>query len=300
MATHPFRFGVVAGQETSGQAWFEKARRIEDLGFATMVVPDTLPYSFAPFTALAAASGVTSSLRLGTYVVANDYRHPVMLAKDAATLDFICGGRLELGIGAGRPNAAADYAMLGQPFASGGVRVDRLHEALQIIKPLLRGETVEFTGAHYAVSHATITPRAAQRDVPILMAAGQRRLLSLAAREADIIALAIQPSTGEAQVDERLGWIRGAAGARMASIQININLMAVGGRVPKQIEMSMGQDAARQLAESDAIPVLKGSTEQMCDRLLWLRERFGINYVLVADQLMEALAPVVQRLTGRT
>src|SRR5205085_11110502 len=124
----PFRFGVVASQESSGAAWLDKARRIESLGFTTLVIPDTLPYSFSPFVALSAAAAATSILRLGTYVIANDYRHPVMLANEAATLDFICGGRLELGIGAGRPTASADMAMLGRPFDSGRVRVDRLEE----------------------------------------------------------------------------------------------------------------------------------------------------------------------------
>jgi probable F420-dependent oxidoreductase len=300
MPTRKFRFGVVAGQETSGAAWLDKARRIESLGFTSLVIPDTLPYSFAPFVALSAAAAVTTTLRVGTYVVANDYRHPVMLAKEAATLDFISGGRLELGIGAGRPMASADMAMLGQSFDSGGVRVDRLEESLRhIIKPLLRGEKVDFTGKHYTVRGASIAPGAVQTPPPILMAANQRRLLSLAAREADLIALAIQPSEAAETVDERIGWIQDAAGERFANLDININLMAVAGRLPMQVERSMGADGARQLAESDAIPVLKGSTQEMCDRLMWLRERFHINYILVADQLMDALAPVVGQLAGR-
>jgi hypothetical protein len=90
-----------------------------------------------------------------------------------------------------------------------------------------------------------------------------------------------------------------AADERFSDIVININLMAVAGRLPRQVEMSLGAEAARQLAESDAIPVLKGSTDQMCERLEWLRATFGISYVLVADQLMDALAPVVSRLAGR-
>jgi probable F420-dependent oxidoreductase len=294
-----FRFGVVAGYESSGEAWLQKARRIEDLGFATMVLPDTLQYSFAPFAALAAAAAVTHSLRLGTYVIANDYRQPVMLAKEAATVDFISGGRLELGIGAGRPMAASDNAMLGLPFDAGSVRVDRLQEALQILKPLLRGQTVDFAGQHYSVSKAAVAPAPVQVPPPILIAAGQRRLLMLAGREADMIALAIQPEETEAQVAERIDWIREAAGDRFSAIAININLMAVAGRMPRQVEMSLGSDGARQLSESDAIPVLKGTTEEMCDRLEWLRERFGISYILVADQLMEVLAPVVARLAGR-
>jgi len=163
---------------------------------------------------------------------------------------------------------------------------------------LLKGQTVDFSGKHYTVTGANIAPAPVQVPPPILIAASQRRLLTLAAREADMIALAIQPNETEAEVAERIRWIREAAGDRFSAIAININLMAVAGRMPRQVEMSMGADAARQLAESDAIPVLKGTTEQMCDRLKWLRERFGISYMLVADQLMDALAPVVERLAG--
>jgi probable F420-dependent oxidoreductase len=299
VSTRPFRFGVVTAQESSGQAWLDKARRIESLGFATMVVPDTLQYSMSPFEALAAAAAVTTTLRLGTYVVAVDFRHPVMLAKQAATLDFISGGRMELGIGAGRPSAASDNAMLGLSFDAGSVRVDRLQEALAILKPLLSAETVDFSGKYYTVAKATIKPAAVQTPPPFLIAAGQRRLLMLAARQADIIALAIQPRETESEVTERIGWIREAAGDRFSDLAININLMAVAGQVPRQVEMSLGADAARQLAESDAIPVLKGTTEQMRDRMEWLRQQFGISYILVDDQLMDALAPVVSRLAGR-
>jgi probable F420-dependent oxidoreductase len=298
MSTRKFRFGVVAGQARSGQEWLEMARRIEGLGFTTMVIPDTLQYTYSPLVALAAAAAMTSTLRFGTYVIANDYRHPVMLAKEAATLDALSGGRLELGIGAGRPAAAADNAMLGLPFDSGAVRVERLAESLAILKRLFAGEKVDFAGKHYSTTNATLSPAPVQRRLPILIAAGQPRLLRLAAREADMIALAVQPEESEAQVAERIGWIRQAAGERFADVAININLMAVGGRVPRQVEMMRGADGARQLAESDAIPVLKGTPEQMCDRLEWLRERLAINYVLVADQLVDALAPVVSRLAG--
>jgi probable F420-dependent oxidoreductase len=298
MSTRKFRFGVVTAQASSGEDWLNHARRIESLGFDTMVMPDTLQYSLAPFPALAAAAAATRTLRVGTYVLANDYRHPVMVAKEAATLDFVSGGRLELGIGAGRPTSASDNAMLGLPFDSGSIRVDRLAEALAIIKPLLAGQTVDYSGRYYTTSKAAIAPAPVQNPVPILIAAGQPRLLKLAAREADIVTLAIQPHETETQVAERIDLIRQTAGDRFAHLAININLMAVGGQVPRQIQMSRGAEAAQQLAESDAIPVLKGTTQQMCDRLEWLREKFAINYVVVADQLMDALAPMVSRLAG--
>src|SRR5579864_2606419 len=129
----PFRFGVVAAAARSGDEWIAKARRIESLGYATLVVPDTLRYTLAPLPALASAAAATSTLRVGTYVLANDLRHPVLLAKDVATLDLLSGGRFELGIGAGRPDAAAETRMLGLPFDSGAARVARLAESLSIL-----------------------------------------------------------------------------------------------------------------------------------------------------------------------
>jgi probable F420-dependent oxidoreductase len=290
-----FRFGVVTGAR-SGEEWLAKARRIESLGFDVLLVPDTLQFTLAPFQALAAAAAVTRRLRLGTYVLANDYRHPVMLAKEAATLDFLSGGRFELGIGAGRPAAERDNAMLGQTFESGSVRVDRLGESLTLIKRLLAGDQTGFTGRYYTVSHTAIAPPAVQKPVPVLIAAGRHRLLELAALEADIVAIADQPDASEASFAEKITWLREAAGERYAQLSINLNLMAVAGRVPAHIRRSAGEDAAKRLAELDAVPVLKGTVDEMCERLVYLRERFGVSYVAVGDELMESLAPVVERL----
>ncbi|MDQ6833624.1 MAG: LLM class flavin-dependent oxidoreductase, partial [Chloroflexota bacterium] len=151
MITHrPFRFGVVAAQERSGEEWSEKAHRVEALGYATLVIPDNIQHTLAPLPALAVAATATRTLRIGTYVLANDYRNPVMLAKEAATLDLRSGGRFELGIGAGRPTAATDNRMLGIPFDTSGVRLGRLAEALAIIEPLLAGQRASATGPHYA------------------------------------------------------------------------------------------------------------------------------------------------------
>ncbi len=148
MAHHPFRFGVVAAQARSGEEWAENARRVEAPGYATLVIPDNIQYTLAPLPALAVVA--THTLRIGTYVLANDYRNPVMLAKGAATLDLLSGGRLELGIGAGRPTAAHDNQMLGIPFEAGGVRVARLTESLAIIKPLLAGQRARRTSSRSA------------------------------------------------------------------------------------------------------------------------------------------------------
>jgi probable F420-dependent oxidoreductase len=297
MSSRPFRFGVVASQATSGASWSETARRIERLGFDTMVVPDGLNYTYSPFPALAMAAAVTTTLRIGTYVVANDYRHPVMLAKEAGTVDALSNGRFELGIGAGRPSAAQDNAMLGRSFDSGKVRVDRLAESLSILKPLLAGETVNMDGDHYSVVDAKISPLPAQHPMSIMIAASQRRLLSLAASVADNIALGVGPDSNEEKVAERVRWIREAAGKRFDEIELNLNLMSVGGRLPRYLQMSLG-DAAARLAQSDAIPVLHGTIDQMCDRLRWLRDRLGISYIMVGEELMDEFVPVMSHLRG--
>ncbi|HET9318903.1 MAG TPA: LLM class flavin-dependent oxidoreductase, partial [Bryobacteraceae bacterium] len=253
----------------------------------------------APFPALATAAAATRSLRVGTYVIANDLRNPVLLAKDAATLDVLSGGRFELGIGVGRPGAQADNSAMGLPFDTGGVRVSRLAESLAIIRRLLAGERVSVAGAYYTLSDAMIAPRPAQAHLPILVAGSGRRLLSLAAREADIIALGLPPDVSEPLVSERLEWIRSAAGDRFASLELNLHLMAVGGRIPRHLSSKLDPAAAAAFAQSKAIPVLKGETSAMCDRLAELRGRLGINYFMVSDELMDALAPVVARLAGQ-
>jgi probable F420-dependent oxidoreductase len=236
---------------------------------------------------------------VGTYVLANDYRNPVQLAKDAATVDLLSGGRFELGIGVGRPDAAADNRMLGVTFDSGAVRVARLAESLALLKALLSGESATATGPHYAAVNAQISPRPLQQPrLPILVAGSKRRLLELAARQADIIALGIPPTETEAGVAERIGWIREAAGPRFDQLELNLNLMAVGQQVPRYIASQMGL-TAESLARAGAVAALTGSTDEMVETLQRRREKLGISYIAVGDELMEGLAPVVERLTGR-
>jgi probable F420-dependent oxidoreductase len=299
MTSHPFRFGVVAAMARTGEEWVSKARRIESLGFATLVMPDGLKCSLAPLPALAAAATATRTLRLGTYVIANDYRNPVLLAKEVATIDLLSGGRFELGIGAGRPSAEEDNRMLGVPFESGSVRLARLAESLLILKALLAGQTASATGPHYAVANAEISPRGVQQPrPPILVAASGKQMLGLAAREADIIALGVPPDASEASVAERIGWIRDAAGERFEKLELNLNLMAVGNQVPRYVSMQLGL-TAEALAQSGSVSAVTGSVDAMCDTLLRRRETLGVSYLMVSDELMEAFAPVVERLAGR-
>jgi probable F420-dependent oxidoreductase len=290
---------VVAAQARSGEEWARKARHVESMGYATLLMPDGLQYSLSPLPALTAAAMATRTLRVGTYVIANDYRNPVLLAKEVATVDVLSGGRFELGIGAGRPAAAEDNRMLGIPFDSGAVRVARLAESLALIKALLSGQAVTATGPHYSAANAQVSPRPLQQPrPPILVAAGKRRLAELAAREADIIALGIPPAEPEAGVAERIGWIREAAGSRFDQIELNLNLMAVGQQVPRWIASQMGL-TAEALARAGAVSALTGTTDDMVETLQRRRESLGISYIAVGDELMDGLAPVVERLAGR-
>jgi alkanesulfonate monooxygenase SsuD/methylene tetrahydromethanopterin reductase-like flavin-dependent oxidoreductase (luciferase family) len=214
-------------------------------------------------------------------------------------VDVLSGGLFELGIGVGRPDAAADNRMLGIPFDSGAVRVERLAESLALLKELLSGQPATATGPHYAAANAQISPRPVQQPrPPILVAGSKRRLLELAAREADIIALGIPPTESEAGVAERIGWIREAAGSRFGQIELNLNLMAVGQQVPRYVASQMGL-TAEGLAQAGAVAALTGSTDEMVEGLQRRREKLGISYIVVGDELMEGLAPVVERLAGR-
>jgi probable F420-dependent oxidoreductase len=301
----PFRFGVVAAQARSGDEWAAKARRAETLGYATFLIPDTLGQTLAPLPALTAAASATTTLRVGTYVLANDFRNPVLLARECATLDFLSGGRFELGLGAGRPTAEGDYRKLGLPFTAGGTRVERLAEAVGIVKALLSGEPANAAGSHYAVSGADGFPGPLQQPhLPILIAGSGKHLLTLAAREADIVSLAAPPDASTDLLREKVGWLRQAAGERFAHLELNANLLAVlpdeqaGQPAGNPYLARLGLDV-RQLARNGSPFVLSGSADQMCAQLQARRETLGVSYITAPDYSMEALAPVVERLAGR-
>src|SRR6266568_8001917 len=184
----PFRFGVITESAPSREHWTTLVRRAEELGYATFLLADHYVNEFPPLVALMAAADATKTLRVGSFVFDNDFRHPALLAKEIATLDLLSGGRFELGIGAGwhRP----EYEQTGLPFESAGVRISRLEEALRIIKGFLTEETVTFAGSHYTVTGLKAFPKPLQRPhPPIFIGGGGKRLLALAGREADIVGL---------------------------------------------------------------------------------------------------------------
>ena len=183
----PFRFGVNVGPSRSRAEWVEKARKLEGLGYDTLTVPDHLADFFAPMPALVSAAEATTTLRLGTNVLNNDFRHPVLVAREAATVDLLTGGRFELGLGAGYMQSEYDQA--GLVFDTGGTRVERLAEAVTVIKGLLSCEPVTFSGLHYRVTgHRSIRSRC-NGPIRRSRSAAMPRLLTLAAREADIVGL---------------------------------------------------------------------------------------------------------------
>ncbi|MFJ9390382.1 TIGR03621 family F420-dependent LLM class oxidoreductase [Nocardioides sp. NPDC101246] len=291
--TRPFRFGVVAAQAPTGAAWSDLAHRVESAGYDTLVMPDNVSFGHAVFPALAAAAAVTTRLHVGTYVLANDFRHPVQVAKESATLSVLSGGRFELGLGAGRPDSARENAMLGLGFDPPGVRVDRLVESIGIIKRLLAGETVTVDGPHHRAVEASVLPYGTEpQQVPILVAGGGPRMLRIAGEQADIAALGIPFSAEE---PEALAAIDHVRSADRPAPELNMNLMAVGETVPRYLAGRLDPAA---LAAKGAVGVVTGSAEEMADQLRERRERLGVSYVLVGDELMEAFAPVVGLLAG--
>lgn len=307
--TKPFRFSVTAGGITNVTEFLELARKTEDLGYASLTIPDHLDNQLAPIPALTAAAMHTSSLRLLTLVLANDYRHPVMTAKEAATLDLISDGRLELGLGAGWMKS--DYEEAGIDYDKPSVRIRRLGEAVTIVKGLLGNDPVSFDGEFYNVTNMEGLPKPKQSSVPIMLAGGKEKILTLAASQGDIVG--INPSLTAGVIDERAGatatpnatdqkleWIRAAAGDRIDSIELQtrVHLAAV---VDNREELAATMGPALGLSAEDALDsphALMGTTEQCIEQVQGWRERWGISYVGFSYDAVEQMAPIVEALAG--
>ncbi|MGE5211953.1 MAG: TIGR03621 family F420-dependent LLM class oxidoreductase [Acidobacteriota bacterium] len=306
----PFRFGVLASKARSSSEWTETAKKAEALGYSTLVMPDHFGDQLSPIAALSMAAAVTDTLRVGSLVFANDFRHPAVLAKETATLDLLSDGRLEVGLGAGW--MTNDYTWTGITQDRAGVRIDRMIEAVAVLRGLWGDDAFSFDGEHYTISEMNGLPKPAQAGgPPLVVGGGSKRVLSTAARLADIVG--VNPNVGEGKfgaeaiaslsaeaTDEKLGWVRAAAGDRFDDIEISIlkfftivtddrDTMAakVGG--------SMGMDAATMLASPHS---LVGSAEQLVDELVEQRERWQGSYVTVQADVFEAFAPVVAALAG--
>jgi probable F420-dependent oxidoreductase len=308
VAARPFRFGVTAPTVESALAWTDRARRVERLGYSTLAVPDHFRNQLASVPALTAAALATTRLRLGSLVFCNDFHHPVMLAREAATIDVLSGGRLELGLGAGW--LRAEYEEAGIRFDDARTRIERLAEAVTIIKGLLAGEPVTFSGRHYTVANLAGSATVQRPHPPILVGGGGRRTLALAGREASIVGFVPRARAdgggldradfGAAALAEKIEWVRTAAGDRFASLELHVLIQAVA--VSAQRTQAALQLAARFGVSRDLVLetpyVLLGTIDEICETLRERRERYGVSYLTVFERDMEALAPVVERLAG--
>ena len=301
-----FRFAVTATRAGSAAEWAAKAREIEELGYEVLLVTDHLSPQLAPMPALMAAATATSRLRVGSFVFANDYRNPVMLAKEAATVDLLSGGRLEFGLGAGW--STPDYEMLGIAYDPPGVRVARMTEALRLIKRCWAEEAVDHSGAHYTVRGARVLPKPVQRPgPPVMIGGGGPVMLRLAAREADIVALAPQVDhEGKPLIaDLTLGAsarkveaLRRSAGERFERFELNVIVFDAG----VSDDPSSALEALATRLKSAATSVIEspyflfGSLMKLRSQLLERRERLGITYYAVPERVMADFAPLAREL----
>jgi probable F420-dependent oxidoreductase len=305
-----FRFALQASGAASPAAWRELARKTEDLGYSTLYVPDHLDDQWAPMVACTVAAEATTTLRVGTLVLDNDFRHPVLVAKEAATLDVATGGRFEFGIGAGW--LRTDYDQSGIPMDKPSVRVARLAESLEIIRALWRDGTATFEGEHYRVAEAKGTPRpVTPGGPPLVIGGGGRRILTLAGRYADIVSVVPALTAGyigpevaaEAVADkyvERVRWARDAAGDRADELELQCWTVAVQ-VVPNADEVlaSLAPVFDLTVEQLRAAPLaLIGTTSEITETLRKRRAELGFSYIVVHEAEMDALAPVIAELAG--
>jgi probable F420-dependent oxidoreductase len=313
----PFRFGVLAQSVLSRKALLNTARRAEDKGFSTFLIRDhfiaePFGHQFAPLTALASVAGMTKALRIGSLVLGCAYRHPVLLAKEIATLDVISEGRVELGLGTGFSRVESERA--GLAFDPPRARLERLEEVLHVLKGLFADEPLRFTGKHYSATDLDGFPKPVQRPhPPILIGGAGARLLSIAAQEADIIGfqtvetkhgvLSREPTARLADnVMRKIEQVRQTAGTRFRKIELST--------VASVIVTDRREEAADRFARAQgwsAIPtervlempsVFIGTAGQIIVDMQMRRERFGFSYYVIFDQVMNEVAPIVSRLAG--
>jgi probable F420-dependent oxidoreductase len=298
------RFGVSVFSAPDRATWQAAARRYEDLGFDVLLVPDHLGGMFPPLVALVSAGDATERLRVGTFVLNNDFWNPVLLARDAAAVDLLTDGRLELGLGAG--HAQVEYEAAGLAYDRPATRVARLAEALPILRRLLAGDTVDHDGRHYRLKAATSGVVTAQRSVPLLVGGNGDALLATAARHADIVGLAgFTSGTGQvhtnlshfswAGLEDRIAHVRTHAGERFAELELNVLVQRVVAGDPRaaadELAAATGRDAAEFLDTPFVILGDGAAGREHVQRLVEL----GVTYVVAfaergADDLVATIA----------
>jgi probable F420-dependent oxidoreductase len=311
----PFRFLADDYDLTNARALGERARKAEDLGVTTMVLPDHLVQEqLSPVAFLAAIAAQTERLRLGAFVHNNDLPHPAVLAQDLASLDVLSDGRLDVAIGAGWN--APEYRAIGLSFDPTAVRQARLAEAIAVLKGCFGDGPFSFAGEHYTITDYDAAPKPVRKPhPPFFIGGGGRRTLELAAREADIIGLAPRILSGQrgdpssitwAATEEKIGWVRDAAGDRFGGLEFNVypsqwpvvvtdDLRGEARKVVDRMRERTGQE----LTEHDVIDsphIFIGSVDRFVEKFSELRERLGVNSFLVGN--LDELGPVVERLAG--
>ncbi len=305
-----FRFGVQLHHAASAKEWADQARRAEELGYSTVFMPDHFGEQLAPVPALMAAADATTDLRIGTLVFANDYKHPVVLAKEVATLDVLSGGRFEFGIGAGWMNT--DYAESGMTHDRAGVRIDRLAESLTVLKGLFGPDPVDFDGEHYEITGMNGLPKPVQQPhPPFLIGGGGRRVLGLAAREADIVGINPKIASGEVDsqtarngapelTDQKVEWVKEAAGERYHDLELNMLVFAVvvtDDRKGVAEMMAPMFDLDPEIVEDYPLAWI-GTEDEIVESIQARRDRWDVSYLVVQQDAMETAAPIVSRLAG--
>ncbi len=292
-------------------AFTELARRAEGLGYSTLFVPDHfVDHPFAPTVALAHAAAVTTTLRVGPLVLGNDYKHPVVLAREMATLDRLSGGRLELGIGAGW--MTADYARAGLRLDPPGVRIARLAESIAVLKGLFARGAFTFAGEHYQVEALDGQPEPVQQPMPFTIGGGGPKILALAGREADVVGINANLRSGEGQsadsigsltpaaTDQKVAWLREGAGDRFADLELQTLVgftMVTADATP--IFEGMAQSFGVTPDEARLAPVtLVGTEDEIVELLEERRARWQMSYFVVGAESIDAFAPIVARLNG--
>lgn len=301
----PFRFSLVttAGTGQSRTAWASYARRVEELGFDVLHVADHFHNSTVCTPRLAAAAAVTATLRVGSYVYDNDFRHPVLLAREAAEIDLLSDGRMELGIGAGW--ARSEYETVGIPFDPGPVRASRYGEAVEIVRRLHQGETLDWSGEHYRLSSCELGVEPVQRPIPLLLGGGGPRMTTLAAQWADTVAFVPKSLPGggldptefsQSAFDHKIAVLEAAL--RRRSTQPPERAVLVFGLHKSSDEIPLEDWTSRDVASTSPY-YLVGDSSRVVDEILARRQRWGISHLTFWEENLDAAAKIVQRLQGQ-
>jgi probable F420-dependent oxidoreductase len=305
-----FRFGVQVSKETTAKGWAELARRTEAAGYEVLTMPDHFTDQLAPIPALMAAASATTTLRVGALVFDNDYKHPVVLAKELATIDLLSEGRLEIGLGAGW--MISDYEEAGIPYDSPKVRIDRFIEGVAVIRGAMAEGSFSFSGDHYTITNYNGQPKPMQARPPLLIGGGGKRVLSYAAREADIIGIngtmtagvvgpeALSTMTAES-VDEKVAIVAAAGAHRINDIEMNIRTFFVkvtNDRAATVDGISSMFGVSKDMIDASPFALI-GSVEECIEQLLERRERWGFSYTIVGAENIDECAPIVAALRGK-